>query len=169
MLTVLLVAGCKSVEPVQVEVGELPSLFYLHANATGGDTLTCLLHYVFEVDSVKHFPDRAEYHGRYGGDAYRAHLQLDGSGEAFWADVGGVFRITLLPGDSMEYRSIEPPSDEHYRFWDNIRFFAGKRGDANLGAGTWSCQPLDIRSDTTGIADGTWQFSTSFDEVSARP
>lgn len=155
------IAACD--DPVPLVDGEMPSSFFFLAEATGGDTLSCRLDYVFNVESEKRLQGRVEYRGRFGGDAYRAHLQEDGSGEAFWADVGGEFLITLLPGDSVEFRSIVPPSDEHYRFWDHQLFFAGRRGSATLGAGPWSCQPLDVRSDTTGIADGTWRFTAEHD------
>lgn len=144
------------------DYGTLPPSFAFIAEAISGDTISCNLWYLYEVDGETHrSADSAVYQGFFGGEAFRQHLQADGSGEAFWADVAGSFRATLLPGDSFELRVTAPLSDERYRFWDEQLLFAGRRDGQGLPSGTWSCAPLDVRSDTTGIAPGSWWLAVA--------
>ncbi len=139
--------------------GDLPARFYFVAEAASGDTIDCRLSYIYEVRTRRETSQASEYVGFFGGEAYRAHLQVDGSGEVFWADAGGEFLVKVLPGDSIELGYLHPFPPGDSRFWDQQSLFAGRMGAPGLAAGEWTCQPLDTRSDTTGLAQGTWRIT----------
>jgi len=167
LATALLALGCGGTDPV-TEVS-LPFRFDFTATATSGDTLDCRLAYEYRIDSeTVRTDDRVEYVGTYGGEAFRSHLQTDGSGEQFWADVAGAFRAVRFANDSVELRYDGQPSDEHYRFWDAQLLFAGRMLGTSRAGGVWSCEPLDVRSDTTGIVAGTWEMSWTVTTASGR-
>jgi hypothetical protein len=156
----MFVLGCSD-PGASPTTSRLPALFYFTAEANSGDTISCHLAYIYQVTSEREAGPAVEYIGNFGGEAYRAHLAPDGSGEAFWADVGGEFLVKLLPGDSIElgYLRILPTGES--RFWDRQALFAGRMGETALASGTWSCEPLDVRSDTTGIVAGTWTIQAT--------
>jgi hypothetical protein len=154
-------AGCATETHDPPPTGSLPATFYFEAEAVSGDTISCHLSYRYDVQSEETIDETIEYTGFFGGEAFRSHLQLDGSGEAFWADAGGEFLVRLLPGDSIElgYKNLVPTGES--RFWDRQALIAGRLGDPELASGTWSCEPLDVRSDTTGIVQGTWWIQST--------
>jgi hypothetical protein len=103
-----------------------------------------------------------EMHGAMGGDAQRSRIAADGSGEAFRADAyypdiridvdrSGRARLRAFRDGVPERRTGES------RFWDQLTGFEGTYDRArNTIAGTWTCRPLDTRSDVSGDVTGTW-------------
>ncbi len=167
LVTILLAtAGCggspaaPTPAPSQPPVLRLPETMRLTATAEGraGDAaISCALDFVVSVQ-----PDGDAMRGSMGGEARRTRLLPDGSGEEFWADAHyPQIRITVDGGGRarlQSYRNGVPDTGEgSSRFWDRLTSFEGVHDDRrNAIAGTWTCLPLDVRSDVSGEAAGTW-------------
>lgn len=165
LLATIILGACAD-SPAGPDPVRLPERLHLVAEARStepdGRSVECSLDLHYRLTSeARDVGDFVEYQAEMGGEAQRTALNPDGSGVAFFADVGalpGEVVVRVVARDSVELH-IEKSKTVKEPFWREFGLFAGRLDGEGRGSGRWTCSPLTVRGDTVLTAVGRWELA----------